>query len=223
MSIPKWRHVEYTDDGCNVYQCLSCYDSIEGRFSPSYWKFCPYCGVEWAGEHKWLIYDDDYKIIEPARRREDRQVPSGNITWNIELQELSLYRGDDGTYKSLSEREQWSSICYEDNLFNGWKDYNKVTDHWRDLRRNLIDKYGIKYGDYVYYKKLVAFLLESVTQNHIFSFADGSDYRLRITEEKWYKDVIQEYLIDLGGWRRWEKESYGVRYPNSLCKSIKAA
>jgi len=222
MSIPKWRYVEYTDDGCTVYQCLSCYDSIEGRFSPADWKFCPYCGVEWEGEHKWLIYDDNYKIIAPARRNPDRVIKYGEISWNIELQELSLFKRDDGTYTSLSERDTWSSIYYpEDKVFDG-KDCNKITNHWRDLRRKLIDKYDIKYGDYVYYKKFIAFLLESVPQNGIFNFSDGCDYRLRITQEKWYKDVVQEYLVDLGGWRRWENESYEIRYPNSLCKSVAA-
>ena len=217
MSIPKWRHVEYTDDGCNVYQCLSCYDSIEGRFSPSYWKFCPYCGVEWQGEHKWLIYDDNFKVIEPARLKEDRKVPSGNITCNIELQELSLYRRDDNTYESLSGKDQWRSIYYEDNLFNGWKDCDKIRSHWEEVRCGLIGKYGIKYGGYVYYKKFTAFLLESVANNNniVFSFSDGCEYRLRITEEKWYKDVIQEYLIDLGGWRVRKNKSHEIRYPKN--------
>lgn len=83
--IPKWRQVEYTDDGCYSYQCLSCYNSWEGRTAPGrvvdfkkvygskkgvshfkdegglyyfediepeykpYWRWCPYCGVEWEG------------------------------------------------------------------------------------------------------------------------------------------------------------------------------
>lgn len=223
MSIPKWRYVEYTDDGCTIYQCLSCYGHIEGRLNPADWKYCPYCGVEWEGEHKWLIYDDNYKVIEPARRKEDRRIPSGKISWNIELQELSLFRRDDGAYESLGERDKWSSLYYpEDNLFNGWEDCNKITKHWRDVRRNLIDKYGIKYGDYIYYKKFTAFLLESVTQSHIFNFADGCDYRLRITQEKWYRDIIQEHLVDLGGWKRLKDEGYEIRYPNSLCKSVAA-
>lgn len=59
MSINYWRYVEYTDDGCSLYQCLSCYETWESRTSPGYfgvdddylahWKFCPYCGTQWAG------------------------------------------------------------------------------------------------------------------------------------------------------------------------------
>jgi hypothetical protein len=69
VSIPAAREVEYTDDGCSVYQCLSCYNTWEGRTSiltsecinPEesdpinykfktlyHWKFCPYCGIEWT-------------------------------------------------------------------------------------------------------------------------------------------------------------------------------
>lgn len=59
MSINYWRYVEYTDDGCSRYQCLSCYKQWESRTVPGYFglddsycpvfKFCPFCGVQWAG------------------------------------------------------------------------------------------------------------------------------------------------------------------------------
>ncbi len=60
MGIPLWREVRYTDDGCSIYQCLSCKASWEGRGAPGYyhwetgeyhvvWKFCPLCAVEWTG------------------------------------------------------------------------------------------------------------------------------------------------------------------------------
>lgn len=55
MSIPFWRYVDYTDDGCSVYECLDCYRSWEARTDPKYsgWKFCPYCGCEWEGQREW--------------------------------------------------------------------------------------------------------------------------------------------------------------------------
>lgn len=55
MSIPKWRYVDYTDDGCSIYQCLNCYVKWEARTSPKYgeWKFCPHCGCKWNGEREW--------------------------------------------------------------------------------------------------------------------------------------------------------------------------
>lgn len=37
--IPFWRNVRYTDDGCTVYQCLSCYEEWEARSEPG-WIDC---------------------------------------------------------------------------------------------------------------------------------------------------------------------------------------
>ena len=36
MSIPKWRYVRYTDDGCSLYQCLNCYNGWEARTEPGW-------------------------------------------------------------------------------------------------------------------------------------------------------------------------------------------
>jgi len=43
MSIPFWRYQDGSDDGCSVYECLSCYKGWEARTNPKYseWKFCP--------------------------------------------------------------------------------------------------------------------------------------------------------------------------------------
>lgn len=68
--VPYWRHVEYTDDGCSIYQCLDCKEKWEARTPPGYmeyekldgqlgpndepiyhpvFKYCPYCSVEFEG------------------------------------------------------------------------------------------------------------------------------------------------------------------------------
>lgn len=47
--IPKYRHMHYTDEGCDLYQCLSCYKQMEFRYCPEY-NFCPICGVKWEGK-----------------------------------------------------------------------------------------------------------------------------------------------------------------------------
>jgi hypothetical protein len=40
--------VEYTDDGCSIYQCLWCKCTFETRDNPEYqWNFCPKCGRSW--------------------------------------------------------------------------------------------------------------------------------------------------------------------------------
>lgn len=57
MSINCWRYVEYTDDGCALYQCLACYEqweartqpgwfTVEGEYRPAF-RFCPFCGTQW--------------------------------------------------------------------------------------------------------------------------------------------------------------------------------
>lgn len=68
MSIPKWRKADCTDDGCSIYECLSCYARWESRTTPGWhytdretgeltvqtnWHFCPECGIKWEGEHIW--------------------------------------------------------------------------------------------------------------------------------------------------------------------------
>jgi hypothetical protein len=49
--LNRWRTVEYTDDGCSVYECLTCHAQWEARTSPehSHWRFCPVCGTHWHG------------------------------------------------------------------------------------------------------------------------------------------------------------------------------
>lgn len=74
--IPKWRYVEYTDDGCEVCQCLACYHRWEGRTSAAGWAFCPYCGVRWQGQEVW---DEDAK----AKRKVCRRLEPA-FAWKIE-------------------------------------------------------------------------------------------------------------------------------------------
>lgn len=40
MSVPHWRYVNYTDDGCSIYQCLNCYNKWEARTAPG--RYDPY-------------------------------------------------------------------------------------------------------------------------------------------------------------------------------------
>ena len=49
--LNRWRTAEYTDDGCSVYECLSCKAQWEARTSPehAHWRFCPVCGTQWHG------------------------------------------------------------------------------------------------------------------------------------------------------------------------------
>lgn len=105
VSIPKFRDCGYTDEGCSLYQCLSCKNQWEGRSSPEYgWRFCPYCGVQWTGEIKgrpshtpkwhWNLIDQLYKTQHPdyktIQAREDhvernrKSVDANLLVWLIE-------------------------------------------------------------------------------------------------------------------------------------------
>lgn len=116
MSIPKFRDCGYTDEGCSLYQCLSCKNQWESRSSPEYgWRFCPYCGVQWTGEIKcrpshtprwrWNLIERLYQIQHPdyktIQAREDhvernrKSVDANLLVWVIEY----------------FEKDRW--ICYE--------------------------------------------------------------------------------------------------------------
>lgn len=116
MAVAKWREVEYTDDGCSVYQCLSCYQQWEGRSSPEYgWKFCPFCGIQWTGgvmsrshytpRWRWELlekphqiaienktYDDEFyarqREIEDYIREVEQRSEAKQSVWVIEYREL---------------------------------------------------------------------------------------------------------------------------------------
>lgn len=95
MSIPKWRYIRYTDEGCALYQCLSCYNDWDSRTAPGWfnttrsipspvedgtnyyieiepeytpaWTLCPYCGVQWEGA---VRCDVDNEYMYGPRRLE---------------------------------------------------------------------------------------------------------------------------------------------------------
>lgn len=106
MSIPKYRYMEYTDDGCCLYQCLNCYNEWESRTDPEYgWHWCPYCGIKWESKQearratiekwRWLLYVKDYDDRKISySERENFQNMCGDdrdqrIKWSLEY----LYRG----------------------------------------------------------------------------------------------------------------------------------
>jgi hypothetical protein len=50
MGLNKYRYVEYADDGCEVYECLSCKAQWEVRSFPT--VYCGNCGVKFEGKHE---------------------------------------------------------------------------------------------------------------------------------------------------------------------------
>jgi hypothetical protein len=98
--IPYWRYVRYTDDGCALYQCLSCYNEWEGRGAPGWtdmegqyhtdWKFCPCCGVEWFGCNR--EREEDYG----PRRTRIRQAQDARREelWRVRYEDLPCNQAD---------------------------------------------------------------------------------------------------------------------------------
>ena len=95
-SPKKWRLARHTDDGCTVYQCLSCKSEWEARTNPEWsrWVFCPYCGIKWEGKHECLTkYEKRYELERKWQDSPLGQIPKPH---RIEL----LYR----------VQERWSDL-----------------------------------------------------------------------------------------------------------------
>jgi len=162
--------------------------------------------------HEWLVHDDDNNIIIPARRRLDRKVSKAEPRWCIEFQDRDLFRCDDGMYVPLNNG--WSSVFRSEEVLRDLQQDTENIRDWGKLQHELTHKYGYKNGDYIFYKRLIAYLLEAISdgQNTLF-FTCGCDYRLRLTLNKWYNEVLQERIVDLGGWRQHKDETYTIRSP----------
>jgi len=88
MSIPKWRQVQYEDDGVYSYECLSCYHGFSVATGYLDWKFCPYCGIEWEGEVKWekekyssYVREREYSVHLEARKLLSDEDPEDENSW----------------------------------------------------------------------------------------------------------------------------------------------
>ena len=68
MSIPRWRYVNYTDDGCAVFQCLACKGQWEGRSEPG-WFDC-YEEVPEPTEDSFTVLVGEEKKPRHTRKRD---------------------------------------------------------------------------------------------------------------------------------------------------------
>ena len=50
-TVPYYRVVRYTDDGCSLYQCLACKGGWEARGHGG-WNYCCGCGIKFLGCHE---------------------------------------------------------------------------------------------------------------------------------------------------------------------------
>lgn len=124
----QYRRVRDTDDGCAIYQCLWCHNTIEIRENPEWakWCFCPKCGKSWFDR----------------KRCRDRYTPrwawdkyGDEIPHTVQLYPASSKQA----YKWVFEQQ----TKWEDKDWGPWKfeTYLVVREgelgHWRDALRVL--------------------------------------------------------------------------------------
>lgn len=168
MSIPAWRKVESTDDGCAIFECLSCYNNWEARTNPEWssWQFCPCCGVGWERQ----IKDDDDKVytrryLQYSQLDRDSEV----------ILEAKQYGFDDaGEYSMFSD---WEYVSYGMRFF-------KLPDHRDGRYEGMHDIYK----DYAYQLKIANSIKELAKDysddnnlcTNFFMFSEGYELRFKI-------------------------------------------
>lgn len=168
MSISRFRKVKYTDDGCSIYQCLSCYKTWESRTDPAWnsWKFCPLCGCSWEGEQK---TEEDEIYERWGRQYIKRHSP---CVW---LQIKQYMFDNDGELVPLSN---WETI----DRF-GMNDYGIEKIEYPDHEKRY-------YSSFVYYSKVAKAILAAARggkysrgfPNNPFMFSSGFEMRIKLED-----------------------------------------
>jgi len=166
MSIPAWRKIEYTDDGCYVYQCLNCYKSWEGRTSPEWgsWNFCPVCGVNWTHE----IKDEEDKIYKRRSYKYSKLDRAAEVTLEVK------HYQEAGDYECFID---WEWVKYGMSFYGLPPHNGEPYKHMHDV-----------YQDYMYQVK-IAHLIKDLAQaytdenkvcNNFFMFSNRYELRVKI-------------------------------------------
>lgn len=131
--LKKFRHKEYTDDGCNIYECLSCKSTMEIRYSSL--NYCPNCGIKFEGQLEW---ENPY-----SDRRKEVERKSWKPYIHYELESHKLY--DDGhkgqnnivrkdyryTYNTIKNPDNYSYFVKQMYDLKQIYKYDKETEHIR--------------------------------------------------------------------------------------------
>jgi hypothetical protein len=171
MSINFWRYVNYSDDGCSIYQCLMCYNKWDARTEPGWYDvdntyhptfiYCPFCGTKWIGKHGGGRSRDDeyyneknygprkYKIAKALQNAWNRPIKKNKKFWIIE-----------------------SKLC---------RNYSSYPDTWGHHHQYDMETYSAKDM-----KEIVESLRKDEEQNLAFSkqenitFYSWDEYRIRV-------------------------------------------
>lgn len=166
--LNKFRRIFYTDDGCSLYQCLSCYNKFECRDDPEYgWKFCPFCGIKWDGklkcrshyqprwkydlvDHSYEENEIDYeelRKIEDHINETDKRNRGLNKIWSIEI------KRSNGKWSVQRKFEQTpASIGVSNTIHQAIKDEverekSEYFNHLKNVKKYLDkEQFEIMYG-----------------------------------------------------------------------------
>lgn len=94
----KYRFVSSDSDGHVRNQCLSCKTYWVGHSEGlGGWKFCPFCGIEFVGEHKCVPHDERHPEWYGRMKR-----LQPHFWWIIEKQYV---------YKNDGKSSKWERVC----------------------------------------------------------------------------------------------------------------
>lgn len=88
-----WIRLGYYEDGVSEYKCLHCKDTFlatgdpgyewQGKYHPT-WKYCPMCGIKWAGEGPTQTERPRWEFL--AKARQNQKPFHAGFWWIIEVQ-----------------------------------------------------------------------------------------------------------------------------------------
>ena len=111
MAINRWREVRGTDEGCMIFQCLSCYGQWEGRGYLRGWSYCPLCGTKWDGKQECRNHGEPKHRWQDETRlsyEEERAQYQSQRLWSLDQREVvDHYR--DGSRTERPWRSFWKT------------------------------------------------------------------------------------------------------------------
>lgn len=138
----KWRKVQYLNDGVDEYQCLKCKSRFCVFSYVELWKFCPFCGTQWEGQHECSTRDERREKIYDKMteaQREQESLRYREFKSHFVVQKQCLWK-----WEPQLVEEEWNDLMMSSELgykeaFLRWKaelEFNKdeIETGWAYLR-----------------------------------------------------------------------------------------
>lgn len=124
-NLPYWRYVEYTDDGCSIYQCLSCMNKWESRDAPGY--YTETVETDDPSESAWSYHGVNgikyFKGCDPVYHSTWKYCPHCGIPWKS-----AIRCQIDNERMFGPKRQVIENAIREHELKHGWADLHP--DWW---------------------------------------------------------------------------------------------